>query len=119
MALICTVVGYALWYLVIKETDVNVAGLTVFVQPVAGLALSVVFLGEPLHAGQFWGSAIILAGLIVGLRSPAPLHRAGWWREQWMHRRTRLIPVAAASPRAPAAARKEPAASPNSKTASL
>lgn len=68
LALICTIAGYALWYLVIRETEVNVAALTVFVQPVAGLSLSVVWLGEPLHSGQLWGSAAIAVGLAIGLR---------------------------------------------------
>ncbi len=68
MALICTIAGYALWYVVIRETEVNVTGLTVFVQPVAGLALSVIWLKESLHLGQLWGSLAILAGLTVGLR---------------------------------------------------
>jgi drug/metabolite transporter (DMT)-like permease len=68
MALVCTIVGYSLWYLVIRETEVNITGLTVFVQPVAGLALSVLCLGESLHMGQLWGSLVIIAGLIVGLR---------------------------------------------------
>ena len=120
MALICTVVGYALWFVVIKETDVNLAGLTVFVQPVAGFAMSVAFLGEPFHAGQFWGSAIILAGLVVGLRSPAQLGQAGWSRLRWLGWRTRLIPMpAAASPRPPAAPRKERAVSSSSKSGCL
>lgn len=68
LALICTVIGYTLWYVVIRETEVNVTALTVFVQPLAGLFLSVIFLGENVHAGQFWGSLAIAAGLAVGLR---------------------------------------------------
>jgi drug/metabolite transporter (DMT)-like permease len=68
MALICTVAGYALWYWVIRDCEVNVAGLTVFVQPVAALMLSVVWLGEPLHWGQLWGSTVIVLGLLVGLK---------------------------------------------------
>jgi drug/metabolite transporter (DMT)-like permease len=68
MALICTIAGYALWYLVIREAEVNVTTLTVFVQPVAGLALSVFWLGEPLHIGQFWGSLVIVGGLLIGLQ---------------------------------------------------
>ncbi len=40
MAVVATIIGYSLWYVVIRETDVNLTGLTVFVQPVAGLALS-------------------------------------------------------------------------------
>ncbi len=69
LALICTVVGYALWFVVIRETEVNIAGLTVLVQPLAGLFMSVIFLGERLHWGQLWGSAAIIAGLGVGLRA--------------------------------------------------
>lgn len=68
LALVCTVFGYTLWYVVIRETEVNVTGLTIFVQPVAGLALSVLWLKEPLHWGQLWGSLVIIAGLILGLR---------------------------------------------------
>lgn len=68
LAIICTVVGYALWYVVIRETEVNVTALTVFVQPLAGLFLSTVFLGEKLHSGQLWGSLAIAIGLALGLR---------------------------------------------------
>ena len=68
LAIICTVVGYTLWYVVIRETQVNVTGLTVLVQPLAGLFISVIWLGERLHWGQLWGSAAILVGLAVGMR---------------------------------------------------
>src|SRR5262245_56330226 len=68
LALICTVMGYALWYMVIRETEVNVTGLTVFVQPVAGFLISILWLAEPVHFGQLWGSLVIVAGLIIGLR---------------------------------------------------
>jgi drug/metabolite transporter (DMT)-like permease len=68
LAVICTVVGYGLWFLVIREADVNVASLTIFVQPVTGLILSVVWLGESVHVGQLWGGLAILTGLIIGLR---------------------------------------------------
>src|SRR4051812_37299937 len=67
LAIICTVVGHTLWYVVIRETDVNITGLTVFAQPVAGLLISVIWLGERLHWGQLWGSAFIVLGLAIGL----------------------------------------------------
>jgi drug/metabolite transporter (DMT)-like permease len=67
LALILTVAGYALWYAVIKEADVNVVALTIYVQPVAGVVIAVVWLGESLHGGQLWGSVVIVAGLLVGL----------------------------------------------------
>lgn len=87
LAAICTVVGYTLWYVVIRETEVNVTGLTVFVQPVAGLVLSVLWVGERLHWGQFWGSLVIAVGLIIGLRRngkprlAAPAARPVEWSE--------------------------------------
>jgi drug/metabolite transporter (DMT)-like permease len=67
MSTICTAFGYALWFAVIQETDVNVTALTIFAQPLAGLAIAAVWLHEPLHIGQLWGGLAIVAGLIVGL----------------------------------------------------
>lgn len=67
MALICTAFGYGFWLVVIRESEVNVAALTVLAQPVYGVALAALWLGEPLHWGQLWGSAVIVAGLCVAL----------------------------------------------------
>jgi O-acetylserine/cysteine efflux transporter len=67
MAVVCTVVGYAVWLVVIKEAPVNVVALTIFVQPVAGVPLAAIWLGESLHWGQAWGSLAIVAGLAFGL----------------------------------------------------
>jgi drug/metabolite transporter (DMT)-like permease len=67
MALICTAFGYGFWLVVIRESEVNVAALTVLAQPVYGVALAAWWLGEPLHWGQFWGSAVIVIGLLVAL----------------------------------------------------
>jgi drug/metabolite transporter (DMT)-like permease len=52
---------------VIRESEVNVAALTIFAQPLAGIAIAAIWLREPLHAGQLWGGAAIVAGLILGL----------------------------------------------------
>jgi len=70
LALVYTLLGYTLWYVVIRETEVNLTGMTVFVQPVAGLILSVIWVGESLHWGQFWGSLAIILGLVIALRQP-------------------------------------------------
>ena len=67
MALICTSFGYGFWFLVIREGEVNVAALTIFAQPVFGVALARLWLGETLHWGQLWGSAAIVVGLVIGL----------------------------------------------------
>lgn len=68
LAIVCSVVGYALWYFAIKRAPVNLVGFTVFVQPVAGLALAAIWIGETLHWGQLWGSVVIVLGLLIGLR---------------------------------------------------
>ncbi len=76
LSVVCTAFGYAFWFVVIRETDVNVAALTIFAQPLAGVALAAVWLHEPLHWGQFWGSLAIVIGLVIGLSrqlKPAPI----------------------------------------------
>jgi drug/metabolite transporter (DMT)-like permease len=67
LALICTAFGYGFWFLVIREGEVNVAALTIFTQPVFGVALAKLWLGETLHWGQLWGSVAIVIGLAIGL----------------------------------------------------
>jgi drug/metabolite transporter (DMT)-like permease len=71
LVVICTLVGYAVWYVVIQQTDVNLAILTIFIQPLAGVPIAVFLLGEPAHWGQLWGGLVIVAGLLLGLWRPA------------------------------------------------
>lgn len=67
LTLICTLAGYVVWFVVIRETEVNVTALTVFIQPVVGVIIATVALKESLHWGQLWGSLAIVAGLVVAL----------------------------------------------------
>jgi drug/metabolite transporter (DMT)-like permease len=67
LTIVCSVIGYALWYVVIQDTEVNVASLTVFLQPVVGVLVAMATLGETLRWGQLWGSLVIVAGLVIGL----------------------------------------------------
>ncbi|MEJ5239539.1 DMT family transporter [Limisphaera sp. VF-2] len=67
LSVICTVIGYVAWFAVIRESEVNVAVLTVFLQPVLGVGIAAVALGERPHWGHLWGSVVILAGVAVGL----------------------------------------------------
>jgi drug/metabolite transporter (DMT)-like permease len=81
IAVICTSVGYTVWFIVIRECPVNVAALTVFTQSVFGVAIAAVWVGERLHWGQLLGSLTIVAGLVLGLskqiQRPANAARAG------------------------------------------
>ncbi len=67
LSTICTAIGYGIWFVVIKETDVNVVALTIFAQPLAGVLIAWLWLHETLHWGQLWGSLAIVAGLVLGL----------------------------------------------------
>jgi drug/metabolite transporter (DMT)-like permease len=67
LAVVCTVMGYAIWFLVIRECPVSVAALTIFAQAVFGVFIAAVWVHEPLHWGHFWGCVTILAGLVIGL----------------------------------------------------
>lgn len=67
LAVICTAIGYSVWFLVIRDCPVNVAALTIFAQSVFGVAIAALWVGESLHWGQLLGSLTIVAGLILGL----------------------------------------------------
>ncbi len=76
LAIVCTAVGYSLWFLVIRECPVNLAALTVFTQAVFGVALARLWVREQLHWDQLVGCLAIVAGLAWGLsrqlkRTPA------------------------------------------------
>lgn len=67
LALICTAFGYSFWLLAVREGEVNIVTLTVFAQPLFGVALAKFWVGESLHWGQFWGGIAIVSGLVIGL----------------------------------------------------
>lgn len=73
LSVLCTAVGYAVWFAAIKAVPVNVVALTLFVQPVAGAAIAALLLGEALHIGQLWGGIAIAIGLALGLRQAQPI----------------------------------------------
>ena len=77
LAIICTAVGYSVWFIVIKECPINVAALTVFAQSVFGVALAAVWLHEELNWGQGLGCVTIIAGLVVGLSRQIQPTKAG------------------------------------------
>ena len=73
LVVICTLIGYSIWYVVIRETDVSLAAMTILLQPAVGVFIAAIAVAEPLHWRQFWGSAVIVLSLIIGLN----LQRAG------------------------------------------
>lgn len=77
IGVIGTAFGYGFWFIVIRDCEVNVAALTIFLQPVSGVLIARLWLGESLHWGHLWGSLAIMLGLVVGLsrqvNSPAEI----------------------------------------------
>lgn len=69
LSFICTLAGYWLWFAVIRQAHVSTVALTVFVQPLAGMAIAMVFLHEWLRWEQLWGALAISAGIVIGLSS--------------------------------------------------
>jgi len=67
LAVVCTAIGYSVWFLVIRECPVNVAALTIFAQSVFGVIIAALWLGEKVHWGQLLGSITIVTGLVLGL----------------------------------------------------
>jgi drug/metabolite transporter (DMT)-like permease len=67
LAWVCTAFGYVFWFLVIREGEVNVAALTIYAQPVFGVVMAKIWVGEQLHWGHLWGSWAIVMGLLIGL----------------------------------------------------
>jgi drug/metabolite transporter (DMT)-like permease len=76
LAVICTAVGYSLWFIVIRECPVNVAALTIFAQSAFGVAIAAIWLREKLHWGHLAGSAAIIAGLVLGLSRQVHTNRS-------------------------------------------
>ncbi|HEU5071729.1 MAG TPA: DMT family transporter [Verrucomicrobiae bacterium] len=68
LAILCTAIGYAVWFAALRVVPVNVVAMTVFVQPFAGTLIAIVLLGESAHWGQLWGGLAIALGLALGLR---------------------------------------------------
>ncbi len=67
LALVCTALGYFVWFVVIREAPVNVAALTIFAQTIFGMGIAAVWVGEKLQWEHFWGSLTIVCGLAIGL----------------------------------------------------
>ncbi len=67
LAVICTAIGYTIWFVVIRDCPVSVAALTVFAQSIFGVALAALWVHERLRWGQLVGSLTIAAGLVFGL----------------------------------------------------
>ena len=65
LALASSIVAYAAWYWALGRGGIGRTGLAQFVQPLVGLVLAVVLLGEALSGGMMLAAALILAGVAL------------------------------------------------------
>jgi drug/metabolite transporter (DMT)-like permease len=72
LGIICTALGFLLFFALISEVGPVRATIITYVNPAVALALGVALLGEPLTIGAVVGFALILAGLFLATRSTKP-----------------------------------------------
>jgi drug/metabolite transporter (DMT)-like permease len=81
IGIVCSSIGYSVWFKVIQTCPVNLAALTIFAQSIFGVIIAALWLGESLHARQWVGCVVIAAGIVVGLsrqlRLGSNLQKAG------------------------------------------
>jgi len=73
LGLVCTFLGYSLWFVVIRDAPISAAALTIFIQPVIGIAIAIVWLGETVHLREIVGCWVIMLGVVLGLAPAKPL----------------------------------------------
>ena len=72
LAVFVTAVAFVLWYTCVSRTGASRAGLLTGVAPLTAAAAGVL-LGRPAPGPLVWaGTAIVVAGLVLGMRRPVP-----------------------------------------------
>jgi len=69
LAIGVTIVGYVLWYGALGRGGIARMGLFQFFQPISGVTLAALLLGEALTPGFLAASAVVLAGVWLALRA--------------------------------------------------
>lgn len=81
LGLVCSGLGYLLWYAALKECGAAVAGSYLYLEPFVTVAVSFVFLGEPVGPAVIGGGVLVLLGVYAVARGagrrPAPAGEPG------------------------------------------
>lgn len=67
LIIVCSVVGYAVWFKMLRHSEASLASITLFVQPLSGSLIGFLLLGEVLSLFNLVGGSLIVfsLGLIV------------------------------------------------------
>ncbi len=68
LALVSTIIGYVLWYWALGKGGIARVGLIQFLQPVSGVILAGLLLGEQITLGFAIASAVVLFGVWLAIR---------------------------------------------------
>ena len=68
LAAVSTILGYILWYWALGKGGIARVGLIQFLQPVSGVILAFVLLGEGISASFLAASALVLGGVWLAIR---------------------------------------------------
>lgn len=75
LAGVCTVFGYTFWFVALRQDAVANVAITIFIQPIAGMAIAWLWVSETPTATQVAGAACVLAAVATTLFTkpkPAP-----------------------------------------------
>ena len=73
LAVGCTVVGYLAWFILLKRADSRLLGMSMYLQPVVGVAAAAVFLGEGVTWRTFAGAAMIIGAVAAASVAPGSM----------------------------------------------
>ncbi len=68
LAIVVTILGYVLWYWALGRGGIARIGLIQFLQPISGVALAALLLGEETSLAFLGASAVILFGVFVAMK---------------------------------------------------
>jgi len=69
LAIVVTILGYVLWYWALGKGGIARVGLIQFLQPVSGVILAAVLLGEGISLSFLLASALVLFGVWLAIRA--------------------------------------------------
>lgn len=71
LSLVCTLIGYTVWFVALRQHLAANVAITIFAQPVVGILVGWLFVSETPTAWQLIGTAVILLAVALALVRPA------------------------------------------------
>jgi len=82
LSLVATALAFATWFAALQHLPAGAVGLIGLLNPVAGVALGVIVVGEAFSAAQLAGMGIVVAGILLGQPLVRDAIRRGFSRQR-------------------------------------